>query len=55
MIGRLDARNAPSARVLERLGLRREGHFVEDDWCKGEWTDSLLYAMLDREWADRAR
>ena len=45
-----DARNAASARVLERLGMRREGHLRESTWAKGEWTDDLLYAVLDREW-----
>lgn len=45
-----DARNAASARVLERLGMRREGHLRESTWAKGEWTDDLLYARLDREW-----
>jgi RimJ/RimL family protein N-acetyltransferase len=50
IFGRLDARNPASARVLERLGMRREGHFVENEWIKGEWADELLYAMLDREW-----
>ena len=45
-----DARNAASARVLERLGLRREGHLRESTWAKGEWTDDLLYALLAREW-----
>lgn len=46
-----DARNRASAAVLERLGLRREGHLRESTWAKGEWTDDLLYAMLRREWA----
>jgi aminoglycoside 6'-N-acetyltransferase len=46
-----DARNAPSAAVLERIGMRREGWLHESTWVKGEWTDDLLYAMLDREWA----
>lgn len=46
-----DARNLASAAVLERLGLRREGHLRESTWAKGEWTDDLLYAMLRREWA----
>ncbi|WP_210480253.1 GNAT family N-acetyltransferase [Naasia sp. SYSU D00948] len=53
VIGRLDARNAPSARVLERLGMRLEGHFVEDDWFKGEWSSTLVYALLEREWRSR--
>jgi RimJ/RimL family protein N-acetyltransferase len=45
-----DARNTASARVLERLGMRREGHLQESTWAKGEWTDDLLYALLHREW-----
>ena len=50
IIGRCDARNTASARVMERLGMRREGHLIENEWVKGEWTDELVYAMLDREW-----
>ncbi len=46
-----DPRNPSSVRVMEKLGLRREGHFVENVWFKGEWCDSLIYAMLRREWA----
>jgi RimJ/RimL family protein N-acetyltransferase len=48
--GRLDARNAASARVLVRLGMRREAHLVENELVKGEWTDEVVYAMLRREW-----
>lgn len=48
--GRLDARNSASARVLERLGMRREGHLVENEFVKGEWTDEVIYAVLDYEW-----
>lgn len=50
---RCDARNAASVAVLERLGMRREGHLRESTWAKGEWTDDLLYAVLDREWRPR--
>lgn len=46
----IDERNERSARVLERLGMRREGRLVEDTWCKGEWVTTLTYAILDREW-----
>jgi RimJ/RimL family protein N-acetyltransferase len=48
--GRLDARNVASARVLERLGMRREGHLVENEFIKGEWTDEVIYAILEEEW-----
>ena len=53
VIGRLDARNAASARVLERLGMRREAHFVRNEFIKGEWTDELVYAMLETEWRSK--
>jgi len=50
VIGRLEARNAASARVLEKLGFRREAHLVENEFVKGEWQRELVYAILDREW-----
>jgi RimJ/RimL family protein N-acetyltransferase len=53
ILGRLDARNLASAKLLERLGMRREAHIVENEFVKGEWTDELLYALLAREWAAR--
>ena len=39
IVGRLDARNRASARVLERLGMRREAHRVENERVKGEGVD----------------
>ena len=45
-----DARNTPAARLLERVGMRREGHFIENAWFKGGWGDEYQYAMLEREW-----
>lgn len=45
-----DPRNVASIGVLEHLGMRREGHLRESTWAKAEWTDDLLYAVLDREW-----
>lgn len=50
-----DTRNAASARVLEKLGMRREGHFRRDAWEKGGWRDSFLYAVLEDEWAAQER
>ncbi|MFB3738758.1 MAG: GNAT family N-acetyltransferase [Candidatus Velamenicoccus archaeovorus] len=54
VIGRVEARNVASARVLEKLGMRREAHLVENELVKGEWQSELIYAMLDREWAAQA-
>ncbi|MFF9478150.1 GNAT family N-acetyltransferase [Streptomyces sp. NPDC014733] len=46
----LDGRNTASAALLERLGMRREAHHVENEFLDGEWTDEVVYAMLAREW-----
>jgi RimJ/RimL family protein N-acetyltransferase len=53
IIGRCDGRNSASAAVMERIGMRREAHLVENEFIKGEWTDELIYAILRREWEDR--
>ena len=53
VIGRLEARNTASARVLERLGMRKEAHLVENEHVKGEWQSEIVYAQLEREWASR--
>jgi len=45
-----DCENAPSVALLERLGLRREGHFHQNVWFKGKWGDEYLYAILRGEW-----
>ena len=50
VIGRLEPRNVASARVLEKLGMRREALFVDNEMIKGEWQSEAVYAILDREW-----
>ena len=42
--------NQNSARVMQKLGMRYEGCLREHKWCKGQWRDSLVYAILDHEW-----
>ncbi len=49
----IDPRNTASLRVAEKLALRREGHFLESSWNKGEWTDTVVFALLDREYRAR--
>ena len=46
----MDQRNPKSKAVCERLGLRLEATHVEDDFFKGEWTSTWIYAILKREW-----
>jgi [ribosomal protein S5]-alanine N-acetyltransferase len=45
-----DTRNHASARVMEKLGMRREGHLRETIWKDGRWYDEYLYAVLVQDW-----
>jgi len=48
-----DTENLASARVLEKVGMRREAHFRGDTRLRGRWRDSYLYAVLEQEWRGR--
>lgn len=48
-----DCENERSVALLGRLGMRREGHFVENIWFKGAWGSEYLYALLREEWLAR--
>jgi len=45
-----DPENTASVRVLQKLGMRQEGHLRHDCQIRGEWRDNLLFAILDDEW-----
>jgi RimJ/RimL family protein N-acetyltransferase len=53
IIGSCDARNDPSARLMERIGMRQEARFVHNQIVKGLWADEFVYAILDHEWRAR--
>jgi ribosomal-protein-alanine N-acetyltransferase len=44
------AENIGSWRVMEKIGMQREGYLRENRWLHGQWWDILLYAILDHEW-----
>ena len=48
-----DSENAASLRVLDKLGMRREGLFMHNCQIRGEWRDTALYAILEDEWKGR--
>jgi len=48
-----DVLNPASARLMERVGMRREAHLVENVWMKGRWTSEYWYGLLRREWLAR--
>ena len=50
IIASIDPRNEPSIRLMERLGFRKEAHFHRSIFMHGEWTDDVIYAMLQSEW-----
>ena len=52
VIARTDPRNIASIKVLERLGFRQEAHFISEEFIKGEWADTLIFAVLDSEWSE---
>jgi ribosomal-protein-alanine N-acetyltransferase len=46
-----DPQNAPSVRVLVRLGFVREGLLRQHYFVQGEPQDALVYGLLKSEWA----
>jgi aminoglycoside 6'-N-acetyltransferase len=53
VIAMADCRNVASVALLKKLGMRCEGHFIQNFWFKGEWADEYLYAILQDEWRAR--
>ena len=50
-----DAENLASAKLLERIGMRREGHLIENIWFKGKWGSEYCFGLLKREWEQNLR
>jgi [ribosomal protein S5]-alanine N-acetyltransferase len=49
----VDARNLASARVLEKIGMKREGVLRSNSFARGEAVDEAWYGLLRREWEDQ--
>jgi RimJ/RimL family protein N-acetyltransferase len=47
----VDCANERSVALLERVGMRREGHFLQHYLHRGEYRDEYQYALLASEWA----
>jgi [ribosomal protein S5]-alanine N-acetyltransferase len=45
--------NTASYRVMEKIGMHKEGCLRETRFIKGVWCDSLLYSILENEWRKR--
>jgi RimJ/RimL family protein N-acetyltransferase len=47
------ADNAPSWRIMEKLGMRREAHNLRESLHRsGQWLDGMAYAILAEEWRE---
>ncbi|WP_416307155.1 GNAT family N-acetyltransferase [Neptunicella sp. SCSIO 80796] len=49
VVATTDTRNVASCRLLEKLGFRREAHFIQNIFFKGAWGDEYQYALLQSE------
>ncbi len=46
----IDPDNVDSIRLMEKVGLRKEAHFVKSLFWKNNWVDDVIYAVLREEW-----
>jgi len=49
--GKCHVKNLASARVMERVGMVKEGEIREHAWLRDHWRSSYQFAILDREFA----
>lgn len=60
IIGRCDGDNTASWRLMERLGMRREAHFIRNEKMpyslerEDPYVSEMVYAMLADEWPAKA-
>ncbi len=50
VITSIDPANTDSIRLVERIGFRKEAHFVESLLINGKWVDDLVFAMIEKDW-----
>jgi RimJ/RimL family protein N-acetyltransferase len=48
-----DVENLASIRLLERIGMRREAHFIQNYWARDHWASEYWYGLLRSEWLER--
>lgn len=48
----VDVENLASISLLESLGFKQEGHFVQNIFFNGKWGSEFQYAMLKTEWEE---
>ncbi|WP_028558941.1 GNAT family N-acetyltransferase [Paenibacillus pinihumi] len=50
VVAMCNCNNLASTRLMERIGMRREGIFKEELCMDGQWVDQYFYAILEREY-----
>ena len=50
IITSIDPENKNSIKLVERIGFRKEAHFVESLFINEKWVDDLIYAMIEKDW-----
>ena len=53
IIASIDPGNIKSIHLVERIGFRKEAHFVESLWINGTWVDDVIYALIEKDWEKR--
>ncbi len=53
IIASIDPTNSDSIRLIERLGFRKEAHFIESLFFHGKWVDDIIYAILAKAWKEK--
>lgn len=49
----VDVENLASIKLIESIGFRKEGHFIENIFFNGKWGSEFQYAMLKSEWRQK--
>ena len=55
IIASIDPNNYNSIRMVEKIGFRKEAHFVESLLVNGVWVDDLVYALIEKEWENKCK
>ena len=50
IIASIDPENKSSIRLVEKLGFRKEAHFIESLFINDKWVDDLIYALIEKDW-----
>ncbi len=53
VIASVDPRNIKSIALLRKMGMRKEAHFRKSIWFNEQWSDDMVFAILQEEWTVR--